>query len=220
MSSPTASGLRRGPTPPPPLVRIPTPMTMGRNIPGPPPGPPPSRPRVPSSAPPGSHRTLNPVSMSPRRINVQESQNQPPSPQIGGGTDSDTWWVGGPNVDRLHTPNSANCRRPSELKFSYKVEEKCIAGLPENRQLGTEDDKDNLITFNSWIKEVRDMLEMHGLDTVFYVKEPYRSKEHYILTNWGEVDMEKVKTWVKELKTGVTTENGRSLPVCRSDLVI
>ena len=191
--------------------------TPGGSIPPPPPG-------GPRSAPPGrprstifgSPRVANPIHFSTGRVGRSSVVN--PGPRIGGGNDSDSWWTGGPNVKVLQRPVSANARRPRDLKSLQKAEEACTTGLSDSRQLGTEDDRDNTITFNSWISEIRRMLENRGLDTVFYVKEPFSDVEHYIPTSWGEVDMAMVKKWVKELKTGVTTSAGSKLAACLFDL--
>ena len=143
-----------------------------------------------------------------------------PNPRIGGGTDTDTWWTGGPNLKKLTRPKSSNARRPTDLKSLAKVQDACEEGLSESRQLGTSDDKDNNITVTSWVNEIRGLLEKRGMDTVFSIiqhhpKQPY---EINLLTEWGEVSMIDVKNWVEQLKTtGVIQPDGTEAPICAFD---
>lgn len=141
------------------------------------------------------------------------------NPRIGGGTDSDTWWTGGPNIVKIDKPKSSNARRPNDLKSLSKVQESCEQGLPESRQLGTEDDKDSNITVSSWINEIRSNLEKKGMDTVFHVVlDTLPSSEKFLLTDWGDLTMVEVREWVDQLKVGVLKDDGTRLSVCQFDL--
>ena len=77
------------------------------------------------------------------------------NPRIGGGTDGDTWWTGGPNTKPLSRPMTINASRPDDFKSAEKIEYNCTKGIPEGRWLGTEDDKDALffssILLNSYV---------------------------------------------------------------------
>ena len=55
-----------------------------------------------------------------------------PNPRIGGGTDTDTWWTGGPNLKKLTRPKSSNARRPTDLKSLSKVQDACEEGLSKS----------------------------------------------------------------------------------------
>jgi hypothetical protein len=135
-----------------------------------------------------------------------------PNPRIGGGTDSFTWWTGGPNVSQLVRPHTYHCGRPNDFKSAAKVQEICTKGLAENRQIGTEDDKDNTITLTAWINEIRAHMEQKGMDTVFWVQ-PDPADEVYLLKDWGELITDMVADWIIELKNGV---DGAS--VCQFDM--
>lgn len=143
-----------------------------------------------------------------------------PNPRIGGGTDTDTWWTGGPNLKKLTRPKSSNARRPTDLKSLAKVQDACEEGLSESRQLGTSDDKDNNITVTSWVSEIRGLLEKRGMDTVFSIilHGQNNSYEINLLTEWGEVSMSDVQDWVEQLKTtGVIQADGTAAPICAFD---
>ena len=84
------------------------------------------------------------------------------NPRIGGGTDPQTWWTGGPNVqaNRITWPRSASARRPTEFKSASLVEENCRKGLKAHLKL-TNDPKSK-ITLTSWVsalKAHRDVLD-------------------------------------------------------------
>ena len=135
-----------------------------------------------------------------------------PNPRIGGGTGSDSWWTGGPNLAPRTKAHTAHAGRPSDFKSASKVQEVCTKGLAENRQLGTADDKENTITLTSWVNEIRANMEQSGMDTVFWVRAS-NTKECYLLRNYGELDSHTVAVWTDELKTGVDGAN-----VCQFDL--
>ena len=117
----------------------------------------------------------------------------PPNPRIGGGTGSDSWWTGGPNLTPRTKAHTAHAGRPSDFKSASKVQEACTKGLAENRQLGTADDKENTITLTSWVNEIRANMEQSGMDTVFWVR-PSKTEECYLLRNYGELDSHSVAT--------------------------
>jgi hypothetical protein len=93
-----------------------------------------------------------------------------PNPSIGGGTGSDSWWTGGPNLTHRTKAHTAHAGRPSNFKSASKVQEVCTKGLAENRQLGTADDKENTITLTSWVNKICANMEQSGMDTVFWVR--------------------------------------------------
>jgi Zinc knuckle len=135
----------------------------------------------------------------------------PPNPRIGGGTDSATWWTGGPNIRMLSRPHTYHAGRPSDFKSAAKVQELCTKGLAENRQIGTEDDKDNSITLTAWVNEIRAHMEQKGMDTVFWIQTS-PAEEYYLLKDWGELNGELVEDWIVELKNGVAGKD-----VCQFD---
>ena len=148
----------------------------------------------------------------PTTVTMTNTKN----PRIGGGTDSDTWWTGGPNLAKLTRPKSSNARRPSDLKSLSKVQDACEEGLSEGRQLGTVDDKDNNITVTSWVNEVRGIIEKRGMDTVFHII--LGKSETNMLVEWGDISMSQVQEWVAQLKTtGVRQPDGTVAAVCTFD---
>ena len=80
-----------------------------------------------------------PVAATAGTVTVPAAQ---PNPRIGGGTGSDSWWTGGPNLTPRTKAHTAHAGRPSDFKSASKVQEACTKGLAENRQLGTADDKE------------------------------------------------------------------------------
>ena len=125
-----------------------------------------------------------------------------PNPRVGGGTDSDTWWVGGPNLqsNRRTKPASINARRPMDFKSAEKVESNCTGGLKENHHLGLEEDKAATITLTAWVREIRSFMEEHGMDTVFHVyDEMENTREVYLLKDWGAIDNYQLQKWILHL---------------------
>ena len=120
------------------------------------------------------------------------------NPRIGGGTDGDTWWTGGPNTKPLSRPMTINARRPDDFKSAEKIEYPCTKDLPEGRRLGTEDDKDATITLTTWINELREEIESTGMDTVFWVMKGM--KETNLLSDWGAISRDMLNTWIDHLK--------------------
>ena len=137
------------------------------------------------------------------------------NPRIGGGTDGDTWWTGGPNTKLLSRPMTINARRPDDFKSAEKIEYNCTKGLPEGRRLGTEDDKDATITLTTWINELREEIEATGMDTVFWVMKGIQ--ETYLLSDWGAISRDMLNTWIDHLKKGVFKGGSRE-SVCPFDL--
>ena len=137
------------------------------------------------------------------------------SPRIGGGTDGDTWWTGGPNTKPLSRPMTINARRPDDFKSAEKIEYNCTKGIPEGRRLGTEDDKDATITLTTWINELREEIEATGMDTVFWVMKGMQ--ETYLLSDWGAISRDMLNTWIDHLKKGVF-KGGSRASVCPFDL--
>ena len=150
--------------------------------------------------------------MSPAETDATPARPRPPTasgsvvlkPRVGGGTNGDTWWTGGSNVNKLMRPKTINARRPDDFKSAEKIELNCTRGLPEGRRLGTEDDKEATITLTTWINELREEIESTGMDTVFYVFDG--TKEVYMLSDWGAVSKDMLTSWIKELKEGVLSQ--------------
>ena len=152
---------------------------------------------------------LDPNDLAPPNV-----EPQPETPRIGGGTDLDTWWTGGSNLNRIERPRSVNARRPTDFRSLEKIESNCTKGLPENRRLGTPDDKEYTISLTAWINEVRHDMESKGMDTVFHVLEFVNVTETYLLTNWGGVSPEMLFTWINVLQRGSIAAN---ITPCRFD---
>ena len=72
-------------------------------------------------------------------------------PRIGGGTDGDTWWVGGSNHPLLWKtkPLTMMARRPKTFKSACKVEKHAKEGLSVKSRLGLDAEKDYIITLSA-----------------------------------------------------------------------
>ena len=110
-------------------------------------------------------------------------------------------------------------RRPTDFRSAEKVETACKSGLPDERKLGLAEEKDNAITLTAWCRELRQKSEDTGLDTVFHVYDPSsRHPEQLLFDDWGSISMDRVTTWVQDLRTGVKRADGTREPVCNWDL--
>ena len=92
-----------------------------------------------------------------------------PSPRVGGGKDSDSWWTGGSNIQaqKLKKPKSFLARHPSDFCGAEKVESGCKAGLEEENCLGLPDEKSKYtISLTEWVRDINKKLEDGGMDTV------------------------------------------------------
>ena len=60
-----------------------------------------------------------------------------PSPRVGGGKDSDSWWTGGSNIQaqKLKKPKSFLARFPSDFRGAEKVGSGCKVGFEEENPL-------------------------------------------------------------------------------------
>jgi hypothetical protein len=139
-------------------------------------------------------------------------------PRIGGGSDSDTFWVGGSNIpkERRIRPKTLNARRPTDFKSASSVERFCTTGLPEDRKLALDESKGG-ISFTTWVSTTRAYIEQCGMDTVFRVYDPIKKTESYLLEDWGATSESKIFTWVTALKSGILNADGTSVPVCTFD---
>ena len=57
-------------------------------------------------------------------------------------------------------------------------------------------------TVSGWIDEIKSLLEMNGMDTVFRIWDTGYDEE-YLLSNWGNANLSKVQNWVSMLQNGM-----------------
>ena len=119
-----------------------------------------------------------------------------------------TPWTGGsnlPTVNALEVCRTAACYRPSNLKGRILTEKTCCAGLSEERHLDTT--AGCKVQLATWIRNIKDLMENNGLDTVFRIPTQYTvtndvvdtaagGSENYLLEAWGKVKPEDVAFYV------------------------
>ena len=93
-----------------------------------------------------------------------------PNPRVGGGTDGDSWWTGGSNIQAQKRKKyaSSHARRPTTFRDAEKVETACQAPLPEELRLGLMTETDHTTSLQQWIREIKTKIVACGMDTVFY----------------------------------------------------
>ena len=102
-------------------------------------------------------------------------------PRVGYGEGNDAW-VGGSNVEnnKRTRPKSTLSRRPTDFKSSNLIETKAVAGLHEDRKLGS-NEKTSKISLSSWVNSLKLYMEDRGLDTVFRMFDATTQTETYLL---------------------------------------
>jgi hypothetical protein len=144
-----------------------------------------------------------------------------PDPRIGGGTNGNTWWVGGSNLNRKTRATTTKARRPDEFRSANIIENACTEGLPEKMHLSIDDPK-STVTLTSWISAMKKYFEDRGMDTVFWFLMS-AALEINLLVNWGTLTTEQVANGVRQMTvSGVPNFNTIGLPpgdpVCTFDI--
>ena len=118
----------------------------------------------------------------------------------------DTPWTGGsnlPHVNALGMCRTAACYRPTSLKGRILTEKTCCTGLSEERRLDTT--AGCQVQLATWIRNIKDLMENNGLDTVFRIPNQYGAAgaivdvagaENYLLEAWGTVKTADVALFV------------------------
>lgn len=125
------------------------------------------------------------------------------APRVGGVIDG-TPWTGGPTAPeakKLSKPKGILCFRPPDYKSKQRQYDSLVKGLDDRKHLeltGAKDDKQFSVV--SWIREIRLVMEMRGLDSVFRITSTDGQSELYLLESWGEADFLKVKNFVEHLQ--------------------
>ena len=143
-----------------------------------------------------------------------------PTPRVGGGKDSGTWWTGGSNRTKRTKAKTVLARRPTDFRDAEKIEMACRKGLPEERRLGLPEETGYTISLSAWIREIKKNLEDCGTDTVFLVYDPTANLvEMSLFENFGSVSDENLKEWIESHKTtGVKKTDTTREDVCEWDV--
>ena len=99
---------------------------------------------------------------------------------MGGGHNSETYWVGGRNISPITRTKSVQAQRPNEFRSTSVIVKNFMEGLPDEKKLSLEKYKSK-ITLMSLIAWIRSYMEYNGMDTFFRVNNPYLKIEVYLL---------------------------------------
>ena len=119
------------------------------------------------------------------------------TPRVGGGQNSEKYWVSGSNILPITREKFIHNRRPNYFRSTYIIAKNCMEVLPEQKNISLDESKRNNI-LTTWNAYIRSYVEGNGMDTVFY---PDLKTEVYILYYWGAPEDGKYSKWVQILTT-------------------
>ena len=111
-----------------------------------------------------------------------------------GGVEGNIAWTGGSNISPSDGPRDVRCFRPTDFRSMQEQDKVLKQGIADNLKLTLIDEnenKDNTQTVSGWIDEVKFLIETNGMDTVFRIFD-WKSKEIYMLDNWGSIKLDDV----------------------------
>jgi hypothetical protein len=89
----------------------------------------------------------------PEEPAASTAQTTMPNPRVGGGTDGDSWWTGGANINPRTRKASILACRPSNVKTMLDIEKQIKGLITEEYRLGLPTEKAYKITLTRWIKQ-------------------------------------------------------------------
>jgi hypothetical protein len=82
-----------------------------------------------------------------------------PNPRLGGGTDENTWWTGGSNLEPRTRKASILASRPNNVKVMLDIEKQIRNWIQDEYRLGLPTEKIYKVSLTKWIKTVKDLVE-------------------------------------------------------------
>ena len=113
------------------------------------------------------------------------------TPCVGGGQNSEKYWVGGSNLFPITRTKSIQTRRLNEFRSASIIAKNSTEGLPEEKNISLDKSK-RKITLTSCIASIRSYMEDNRMETVFCVYVPHLKTEVYLLDDWVESEYGKV----------------------------
>ena len=90
------------------------------------------------------------------------------NPRLGGGQNSETYWVGGNNISPITRTNSIQNWRSNDFHIASIIAKNCMEGLPDETNISLDDFKSK-ITLISWIAWIRSYMEDNIMEAIFFV---------------------------------------------------
>ena len=115
-----------------------------------------------------------------------KSNNLVISPIVGGIMKCVTWNGGSNNPAYTNTaPHNIQCFRPTDISSMQRQDTQLKEGVGDELKLDLLNKNRYGQTVYDWIDEVKNLIEINGMDTVFKIF--HHGKEGYMLDNWREL---------------------------------
>ena len=130
----------------------------------------------------------------------------PTPPANGGGVLGGIAWTGGPRFyNKITSPRSPMCYRPTDFRGLTKVHESATQGLSSKIDVT----KENKVTQIAFLNSLSAYLKNHGMDSVFWMFQGTSpNTQSYIICDFARYDYEQVRV---EVQTIINTSDAYDL---------